>query len=55
MTVMVLTTVGIPAEGLVLILGIDRPLDMLRTVVNVTGDVFVAKLVQPKQTRQEPA
>jgi proton glutamate symport protein len=45
MTVMVLTTVGIPVEGLVLILGIDRPLDMLRTVVNVTGDVFVAKLM----------
>ncbi len=46
MTVMVLTSVGIPVEGLVLILGIDRPLDMLRTVVNVTGDVFVAKLIQ---------
>ena len=45
MTVMVLTSVGIPVEGLVLILGIDRPLDMLRTVVNVTGDVFVAKLM----------
>lgn len=44
MTVMVLTTVGIPVEGMVLILGIDRPLDMLRTVVNVTGDVFVGKL-----------
>lgn len=49
MTVMVLTSIGIPVEGLVLILGIDRPLDMLRTVVNVTGDVFVAKLIQ-KQT-----
>ncbi|MDO9634514.1 MAG: dicarboxylate/amino acid:cation symporter [Paludibacter sp.] len=50
MTVMVLTSVGIPVEGLVLILGIDRPLDMLRTVVNVTGDVFVAKLMD-KQTK----
>lgn len=48
MTVMVLTTVGIPVEGLVLILGIDRPLDMLRTVVNVTGDVFVAKLIDKR-------
>lgn len=36
---MVLTSVGIPAECLALILGIDRPLDMLRTAVNVTGDV----------------
>lgn len=48
MTVMVLTTIGIPVEGLVLILGIDRPLDMLRTVVNVTGDVFVAKLIDQR-------
>lgn len=50
MTVMVLTSTGIPVEGLVLILGIDRPLDMLRTVVNVTGDVFVAKLIQKQTT-----
>ena len=47
---MVLTSVGIPAEGLALILGIDRPLDMLRTSVNVTGDATVATLIdQPKQ------
>lgn len=42
---MVLTSVGIPAESLALILGIDRPLDMLRTSVNVTGDVSVALIV----------
>lgn len=42
---MVLTSVGIPAEGLALILGIDRPLDMLRTAVNVTGDATVATIV----------
>lgn len=45
---MVLTSVGIPAEGLALILGIDRPLDMLRTSVNVTGDAAVAVLVDGK-------
>ena len=45
---MVLTSVGIPAQGLALILGIDRPLDMLRTSVNVTGDIVVAALVEPK-------
>lgn len=45
MTVMVMTSVGIPIEGLALIIGIDRPLDMLRTVVNVTGDTFVASLL----------
>ncbi|MCC8172701.1 MAG: dicarboxylate/amino acid:cation symporter [Parabacteroides sp.] len=43
---MVLSSVGIPAEGLALILGIDRPLDMLRTSVNVTGDATVAAIVE---------
>ncbi len=42
---MVLSSVGIPPEGLALILGLDRPLDMLRTVVNVTGDATVASIV----------
>ena len=42
---MVLGAVGIPAEGLALILGIDRPLDMLRTSVNVTGDATVAAMI----------
>ncbi|WP_106830520.1 dicarboxylate/amino acid:cation symporter [Parabacteroides pacaensis] len=43
---MVLSSVGIPAEGLALILGIDRPLDMLRTSVNVTGDATVSAMVE---------
>ena len=45
MLMIVLDSVGIPIEGLALILGIDRPLDMLRTVVNVTGDMTVASVV----------
>jgi len=45
MLVIVLTSVGIPVEGLALILGIDRPLDMLRTAVNVTGDSTVSTIV----------
>ena len=45
MLIVVLTSVGIPVEGLALILGIDRPLDMLRTVVNVTGDATVSTIV----------
>jgi len=45
---MVLSSVGIPAHGLALILGIDRPLDMLRTSVNVTGDIVVAAMVSPR-------
>ncbi|MDD2413376.1 MAG: dicarboxylate/amino acid:cation symporter [Bacteroidales bacterium] len=39
--VFILSSIGLPPEGLVLILGVDRPLDMLRTTVNVTGDAFV--------------
>jgi Na+/H+-dicarboxylate symporter len=45
---MVLASVGIPAEGLALIIGIDRPLDMLRTAVNVTGDAVVSVIVDSK-------
>lgn len=40
-----LVTVGIPAEGIGIILGVDRILDMCRTVLNVTGDVTVAACV----------
>jgi Na+/H+-dicarboxylate symporter len=48
----VLISVGIPAEGLALILGIDRPLDMLRTSVNVTGDSVIASFLSKKQPLQ---
>lgn len=43
--VMVLTAIGIPAEGLALVLGVDRLLDMFRTAVNVTGDATCTALV----------
>jgi Na+/H+-dicarboxylate symporter len=42
---MVLSTVGIPPEGVALIMGVDRLLDMCRTSVNVAGDVVTAKLM----------
>jgi len=45
MLVIVLTSVGIPAEGLALIMGIERPLDMVRTMANITGDAAVATIV----------
>ncbi len=49
MLVIVLESVGLPPEllpiGLALIFAVDRPLDMCRTVVNVTGDAMVAMLV----------
>jgi Na+/H+-dicarboxylate symporter len=42
---MVLTSLGIPVEGIALILGVDRILDMCRTVVNITGDASAAVMV----------
>jgi len=45
MLTMVLMQVGLPVEGIALILGVDRLLDMMRTSVNVTGDVVVTTMV----------
>lgn len=42
LVIMVLITVGIPAEGIGIILGVDRILDMSRTVINVVGDIVLA-------------
>jgi DAACS family dicarboxylate/amino acid:cation (Na+ or H+) symporter len=42
---MILAMVGIPPEGIGLILGVDRILDMCRTTLNVTGDLVVAQIV----------
>ena len=45
MLVIVLSAIGINPEGIALIFAVDRILDMLRTVVNVTGDATVASVV----------
>ncbi|MEK9614146.1 MAG: dicarboxylate/amino acid:cation symporter [Flavobacteriaceae bacterium] len=45
MLVIVLAQAGIPEAGLALIFAIDRPLDMCRTIVNVTGDAAVSMVV----------
>ena len=45
MLAMVFNQVGLPVEGIGLILGVDRLLDMLRTVVNITGDATVTCIV----------
>jgi Na+/H+-dicarboxylate symporter len=45
MLVIILTPLGIPLEGIALILGVDRILDMCRTVVNITGDAVGATVV----------
>ena len=42
---MVLQQVGLPVEGIALIIGVDRLLDMMRTAVNVTGDATVSTIV----------
>ena len=56
MLAMVLQSVGLPVEGIALVAGVDRVLDMMRTVVNITGDqsaaVCVNALENSKETRQ---
>lgn len=52
MLVIVLEAAGIPAAGLALIVAPDRPLDMCRTVVNVTGDATVAMTVASTEGEQ---
>lgn len=45
MLVIILESVNVPAAGIALILGVDRILDMLRTVTNVTGDLTVSVMI----------
>jgi dicarboxylate/amino acid:cation (Na+ or H+) symporter, DAACS family len=47
-----LQQVGIPPEGLGLVLGVDRFLDMCRTTVNVSGDLVIAALVDDKKAQR---
>ncbi len=49
--VVVMKSVGVPAESIGIILGVDRLLDMCRTVVNVTGDLAVATCVAKSESR----
>jgi Na+/H+-dicarboxylate symporter len=49
MLTMVLTSVGLPLEGIALIAGIDRVLDMFRTSVNITGDAAVAVAISASE------
>ena len=45
MLVIILEAINVPIQGIALILGVDRVLDMLRTVCNVTGDATVSTVV----------
>lgn len=49
MLAMVLHQVGLPVEGIALIMGVDRLLDMMRTAVNVTGDGVITTIVAKKE------
>ncbi|WP_345544348.1 cation:dicarboxylate symporter family transporter, partial [Streptomyces chitinivorans] len=43
---MVLDTVGVPASGIALIMGVDRILDMCRTSINMTSDLVTCRLME---------
>jgi len=51
MLVIVLTSVGIPTEGIALIFAVDRPLDMFRTAVNVTGDTSITSIIASQENQ----
>lgn len=55
MLTMVLTQVGLPVEGIGLIIGVDRLLDMMRTAVNITGDGAVATIVARSEGQLDEA
>jgi Na+/H+-dicarboxylate symporter len=52
---MVLKQVGLPVEGIALIIGIDRLLDMIRTAVNVTGDAMVTCIISKGENQLDMA
>ena len=51
MLTMVLNQVGLPTEGIAIIIGIDRLLDMMRTAVNVSGDAAIACVVSKSESK----
>ena len=53
MLTMVLQSVGLPVEGIALVAGIDRILDMGRTVVNITGDAACTIVVDSWESKRE--
>ena len=52
MLTMVLTTVGLPLEGIALVAGVDRILDMARTTVNITGDASCATCINAMEKKR---
>jgi DAACS family dicarboxylate/amino acid:cation (Na+ or H+) symporter len=52
---MMLGMIGVPVEGIGMVLGVDRFLDMCRTTLNVTGDLAAAVVVSRGERRADPA
>jgi Na+/H+-dicarboxylate symporter len=52
---LILAGVGVPPEGIGLILGVDRFLDMCRTALNVVGDLVAAQVISTRSAADEPA
>ncbi|MBI5629830.1 MAG: dicarboxylate/amino acid:cation symporter [Elusimicrobia bacterium] len=52
MLMAILASIGVPPEGALLILGVDRFLDMCRTVLNVSGDLLIAMLVARSESAE---
>ena len=52
---MVFAQVGLPIEGIGLILGVDRLMDMIRTAVNVSGDAVVSTIVAKSEDKLDLA
>lgn len=52
---MVLEQAGLPVEGIALIIGVDRLLDMVRTAVNVTGDATVSVIIGKTENQIDEA
>ncbi len=53
MLAMVLESVGLPVEGIGLVMGVDRIFDMGRTTVNITGDAACAVVISKMEERKE--
>ena len=51
MLIIILESVGVPSEGIAIILGVDRILDMIRTTVNVTGDATVSVIIAQSENQ----
>ena len=51
MLVIILESVGVPSEGIAIVLGVDRILDMIRTMINVTGDATVSVIISQSENQ----